>query len=122
MTKSRSNSAGTGGTRGKTRLTAEEKRANHNTSEANRRDKLQAAHDAYAEMVPGMSGQGASHAQLFKQGVAWQRAELLKKEKMKEVALGRGWTVEAFEAVYDGEEVKARQVQLRAASAQEEKK
>lgn len=112
QSRSRSNSVDAGGVR-KARLNQTQKNKNHVDSERRRRDKLHAAFEELAQIIPGMSECGKSHAHLLTEGANWFPMELMKMAKLKAIALERGWSENQFVAAYDFEGIKARQSALR---------
>lgn len=97
----------------KARLTDEQKKNNHNTSEQARRQAIREQFEQLANMMPGWEGKGASEAKVMEAAVAYLKEQLQKKDELREQAVGdKGVLPEAeFEKIYNDEAARAEERQ-----------
>ncbi|CAC9891227.1 hypothetical protein D6C84_02131 [Aureobasidium pullulans] len=103
------NNAGAANFADKPRLTEQEKKNNHIASEQKRRHAIREGFDRLAEMVPGMAGQGRSEAIMLSTTVTYMRAQLAKKEMLKDIAAKLNVSDGDFEQMYREERARINQ-------------
>lgn len=97
----------------KARLTDEQKKNNHNTSEQARRQAIREQFEQLANMMPGWEGKGASEAKVMEAAVGYLKEQLQKKDELNE----RGVKIEAvvteaeFDKIYNDEAARAEERQ-----------
>ncbi|KAI5208850.1 hypothetical protein E4T42_03512 [Aureobasidium subglaciale] len=103
------NNAGASNFADKPRLTEQEKKNNHIASEQKRRQAIREGFDRLAEIVPNMSGQGRSEAVMLSATVTYMRAQLAKKDTLKEIAAKLNVSDGDFEQMYREERARINQ-------------
>ena len=93
----------------KPRLTEQEKKNNHIASEQKRRQAIREGFDRLAEIVPTMSGQGRSEAVMLSATVTYMRAQLARKDALKEMAAKLNVSDGDFEQMYREERARINQ-------------
>jgi len=99
----------------KARLTDEQKKNNHNTSEQARRQAIREQFEQLANMMPGWEGKGASEAKVMEAAVGYMKEQLQKKDELRDKSVRvEGLLPEAeFEKIYNDEAVRAEERQRR---------
>lgn len=89
----------------KARLTDEQKKNNHNTSEQARRQAIREQFELLANMMPGWEGKGASEAKVMEAAVGYLKEQLQKKGELNEKGVKiEGLLTEAdFDKIYNDE-------------------
>lgn len=87
---------------GASRLTNDQKKANHIASEAKRREMIREGFDSLASLVPGMEGQGRSEAVVLQATVQFLREQLEEQEQLQRAALARGVSQGDVDRIYGG--------------------
>ena len=93
----------------KPRLTEQEKKNNHIASEQKRRQAIREGFDRLAEIVPSMSGQGRSEAVMLSATVTYMRAQLARKDALKDMAAKLNVSDGDFEQMYREERARINQ-------------
>ncbi|CAK3751462.1 bHLH domain-containing [Lecanosticta acicola] len=84
----------------KSRLSEMEKRDNHIKSEKKRREAIRQGFDRLARIVPGMEGQGRSEAIVLQATVNYMKEKIAEKERLRQMALEKGYSMQDFEQIY----------------------
>jgi len=97
----------------KARLTDEQKKNNHNTSEQARRQAIREQFEQLANMMPGWEGKGASEAKVMEAAVGYLKEQLQKKSELNEkgVKLEGVLTEADFDKIYNDEAARAEERQ-----------
>ncbi|GAB7341861.1 hypothetical protein MBLNU457_g0180t1 [Dothideomycetes sp. NU457] len=97
----------------KARLTDEQKKNNHNTSEQARRQAIREQFEQLANMMPGWEGKGASEAKVMEAAVGYLKEQLQKKGELNEkgVKLDGLLTESEFDKIYNDEAARAEERQ-----------
>jgi len=99
----------------KARLTDEQKKNNHNTSEQARRQAIREQFEQLANMMPGWEGKGASEAKVMEAAVGYLKEQLQKKDELRDKGVRdeRLLPEAEFEKIYNDEAVRAEERQRR---------
>ncbi|KXS96636.1 hypothetical protein AC578_6906 [Pseudocercospora eumusae] len=85
----------------KARLSDQQKKDNHITSEKKRREAIRAGFDKLSTLVPGMEGQARSEAIVLGATVHFMQDEIARRHTVTQLAINAGWSRQQVEEVYN---------------------
>ncbi|KAF7195869.1 Protein INO4 [Pseudocercospora fuligena] len=84
----------------KARLSDQQKKDNHISSEKKRREAIRAGFDKLSTLVPGMEGQARSEAIVLGATVHFMQDEIARRHTVTQLAINAGWSRQQVEEVY----------------------
>ncbi|EME82836.1 uncharacterized protein MYCFIDRAFT_182649 [Pseudocercospora fijiensis CIRAD86] len=85
----------------KARLSDQQKKDNHITSEKKRREAIRAGFDKLSTLVPGMEGQARSEAIVLGATVQFMQDEIARRHTVTQLAINAGWSRQQVEEVFN---------------------